>query len=253
MCGRRKLEKDYPELCNFGDMDLDLAIDISKQLPEDIVVQFHSNGEPLLYPRLGPVLARYDKQIKCLNTNAKLLFEKRGVVIDSLDTLTISVIENDPEGDEQYKIVKEFVEFKGDRKPFMIYRLLGDVNCSVLSDRNDNWRKDRWYKLPGIIATRILHSPMGSFNYTKKVTIPEVGFCQDLFSHLVIDRFGDVYPCVRFDPTKINKLGNIKESTLEELWNSEKRLDMLKEHIKGNRNCSELCSKCHFYGIPRGE
>jgi radical SAM protein with 4Fe4S-binding SPASM domain len=124
----------------------------------------------------------------------------------------------------------------------MIYRLLGNVE-----------NKERWGKLPGLICNRILHNPMGSFNYTKKVTIPEVGFCQDLFTHLVIDRFGDVYPCVRFDYKKINKLGNIQKNTLEELWNSEKRQNLLKEHIKGNRNSSELCSKCHFYGVPRGE
>ena len=75
----------------------------------------------------------------------------------------------------------------------------------------------------------------------------------DLFSHLVIDRYGDVYPCVRFNPMKYNKLGNINEMTLDEMWNGEIRLKLLEEHIKGNRKCSKLCESCHFYGIPRGE
>ena len=65
-----------------------------------------------------------------------------------------------------------------------------------------------------------------------------------------MDRLGNIFPCVRFDPTQINKLGNIKDMTLEEAWNGEKRQYLLKEHIKGNRKCSELCSKCQFWGIP---
>lgn len=254
MCGRRQLEKEHPELCNFGDMSLEMVNELARQIPDGTIVQFHSNGEPLLYEDLHIVLSRFKGKIRCFNTNAKLLLEKGSEIIDNMETLTISVIENDPEGDAQYEIVKEFLEYKGDRKPYMIYRLLGNVAYLEEKGMYPNFekqeRKDRWYKLPGIVATRMLHNPMGSFNYTKKVTIPEVGFCMDLFSHLVVDRYGDIFPCVRFDPTKINKLGNIKEMTLEEAWNSGKRQFMLKEHIRGNRNCTDLCSKCHFYGIP---
>ena len=54
MCGRRKVEKDYPELVlNYGDMDFELVARIADQLPPDIVVQLHNNGEGLLYPRFG--------------------------------------------------------------------------------------------------------------------------------------------------------------------------------------------------------
>jgi radical SAM protein with 4Fe4S-binding SPASM domain len=91
---------------------------------------------------------------------------------------------------------------------------------------------------------------MGSFDYTKKVTIPEHGICLDLLTHLVIDRFGDVYPCVRFNPHKINRLGNLNQSSLEGLWNGELRKNLIQEHIKNNRKCNELCSKCDFYGCP---
>jgi len=94
---------------------------------------------------------------------------------------------------------------------------------------------------------------MGSFNYQKKVTIPEVGFCLDLMNHLVIDRYGDIYPCVRFNPDKYNCLGNIKKHKLIDIWNGPIRYRLIKEHIKGNRKCSELCKKCDFWGIPRGE
>ena len=171
MCGRRKVDKEYPEIAlNYGDMDLALVKSIAKQLPDSIVVQFHSNGEPLLYPKFAQAVRLFAKQIKCVDTNAKLIVERADDIIDNLDTLTISVIENDPEADEQYERVKKFLKIKGERKPNMIYRCLGNVD------------RERWEKLNGIIATRILHNPMGSFKYEKKPTIPEIGICLEILN-----------------------------------------------------------------------
>ena len=110
MCGRRKLEKKYPELCDWGDMDFSLVQNIAGQLPSNIIIQFHNNGESLLYPKFGKAIKLFPSQIKCLDTNGKLLLEKADEIIDNLDTLTISVIENDLEGDEQYDIVKNFLK-----------------------------------------------------------------------------------------------------------------------------------------------
>ena len=50
MCGRRRIERDYPHLVNWGDMDLNLVYKILDQLPSGVIVQFHNSGEPLLYP-----------------------------------------------------------------------------------------------------------------------------------------------------------------------------------------------------------
>lgn len=236
-CGRRKLEKEHPELCDWGDMDFKLVKKISKQLPPNIIIQFHNNGESLLYPDFGDAVRLFKNQIKCLDTNGKLLLEKAYAIVNNLDTLTISVIEDDPEGDKQYEIVKEFIKLKGNRKPFMVYRLLGEIKD-----------KEKWYALPGIVATRILHDPLGSFNYTKKVTIPEYGICLDLLSHLVIDRYGDIYPCVRFNPHKCNLLGNANKIKLIDAWNDRKVL--IDAHVAGRRDLLSLCKECEFYGCP---
>jgi radical SAM protein with 4Fe4S-binding SPASM domain len=242
MCGRRKLEKDYPELCNWGNISWNIIEKLVKEIPKGIIIQFHFNGEPLLYPELKHVLKLFKNNIRCFNTNGKLLIEKAKDIIDNMESLTISVIENDPEGDEQYDTVEKFLKIKGDKPPYMVYRLLGNIE-----------NKERWYSLPGIVCTRILHNPMGSFNYTKTTTKPEHGICLDLLSHLVIDRYGDVYPCVRFNPQKINLLGNIKDNTLEEMWTGVKRKRLIEEHIKQNRNYNPLCASCEFYGIPKGD
>jgi hypothetical protein len=241
MCGRRKIDRDFPEIAmNYGDMKFSLVEKIAEQLPPQIVVQLHNNGEALLYPRFGEAASLFDKQIRCLDTNGKLIVEKADEIIDTLDTLTISVIENDPEGKEQYRLVEEFLDIKGDKKPNLIYRCLGEVDL------------EKWKKLPGILATRILHSPLGSFKYQKNPTVPEIGICLDFLSHMIIDRFGKVSICVRFDPKRLGVIGDANKMSLVDIWNGSKRNEWLKYHLQGKREKIPLCSYCEFWGVPTG-
>ncbi len=241
MCGRRKMEREHPELCNWGDMNYEMVKNIALQIPKGIVVQMHNNGEPLLYPFLGNALACFQKSIRCLNTNGKALLEKAGEIVGNLETLTISVIENDPEGEEQIGIVREFDRRKGGRLPRIIIRPLGNV---------DEARKER---LKGFepFATRILHKPDYSAAYTRKVTIPEVGICLDLLTHLAIDRFGNISLCVRFDPKGELRIGTVREG-IEKAWSSAKRKEYLKYHIEGRRAELPGCSRCEYWGCPTG-
>ncbi len=242
MCGRRKIDRQHPEVAvNYGDMDFELVRKISQQLPEGIVVQFHNNGEPLLYPRLGEAIRLFKGQIKCVDTNAKLLVEKADEVVGNLDALTISIFEKDPEGDEQYERVKKFLKIKGKRKPHMIYRCLGDVDTQ------------KWEKLDGAVATRILHNPLGSFKYTKQPTVPEIGICLEILNHMAINRFGKVSICVRFDPEGIGAIGDATADRLVDIWNGAKRKGWVQHHIRGKRDKIPLCSYCHYWGVPTGK
>jgi len=240
MCGRRKIDKEYPEIAmNYGDMDFSLVKSISEQLPDSIVVQLHNNGEPLLYPRLGDAFSCFNRQIRCVDTNGKLLLEKFDEIVGNLETITISTFEGDNEAKEQYNILCKFLSLKGDRKPNIIIRCLGDIDTS------------RYNEL-GIVVKRTLHSPMGSFHYKKEPTIPEIGICLDALNHLVISKDGDVSMCVRFDPLKLGIVGNCVSNTLDSIWNSSKRLEWLNFHIKGQRDKIPLCSYCTFWGVPTG-
>ena len=244
MCGRRTIDRDYPGIkMNYGDMSWHTLKLLQAQIPPNIVVQFHSNGEPTLYPQLKLALELFPNNFRHFDTNAKLIVKRADDIIDNLDTMTISVIENDPEGDEQYKIVKEFLDIKGDRKPKLIYRLLGNVE-----------NHERWEKLPGIVATRILHHPLGSFEYEGKPTIPEIGVCLDLLHHLTVDRFGNVYPCVRFNPKMLGILGNVNHMSLIEMWNSKERQLWIQHHMEGNRDKVPICksTECEYWGVPTG-
>lgn len=239
MCGRRKLEKHYPKLCNWGDMDPMMVRAIAFQTSPGTVVQMHNNGEPTLYPYLTDALKQFSHCVRQFNTNAKLLLERADEIIGNMEVLTISVVEGDPEADDQYSIVKRFLERKRDDKPRMVYRLLGRIH-----------KRARWTKLPGLIATRVLHSPEGSHDYHKKVVIPEIGICLDLLTHLAVDRYGNISLCVRFDPHGKLRLGNVNDISLGEAWYGEKRKAYLSEHKAFNRKGLPGCKECEFYGCP---
>lgn len=241
MCGRRRVERDYPELTlQYGDMDFGLVERIARQIPPDVVVQLHNNGEALLYPRFGDAVRLFNKQVTNIVTNGKLLLEKYDEIVDNLDTMAISVIEKDDEADKQYEIVKEFMKKKGDRKPFTIFRLNGEVESAK-------------YESLGTIARRILHSELGSYNYKKMdPTVPEIGICLDFLGHLAINKDGKASICVRFDPKGLGVIGDCATQTIEEIWNSPRRREWLEAHTQGKRSAVPLCSYCHFWGVPTG-
>jgi len=240
MCGRRKTEKDNGTNYN-QEIEFSLLENIAKQVPEGIVVQLHNNGEPLMYSRFGDAVKLFNKQITNIVTNGKLLLGKTDEIIDKLDTMSISIFQDDVESDEQYDIITNFLKLKGSHKPFVTLRLIGEVDGTKYKALNTQ------------IITRILHAPMGSFDYQKKTpTIPEVGICLDFLNHIAIDVNGDVSICVRFDPNKLGVIGNIKQQTLSEIWNGEKRLAWKKLHVEGLRDNVPLCSMCEFWGVPTG-
>ena len=240
MCGRRRVDKEYPNIAmDYGDMDFKLVKKIAAQLPANIVVQLHNNGEALLYPRFGEAVKLFKNQVTNIVTNGKLLVEKHKEIIGNLDTMAISIIENDSEAKEQYEILTQFLKLKGNKKPYTILRLNGDVD------------KSRYEKFGLTMATRILHSPLGSFNYKKREpTIPEIGICWDFLNHMAINRKGEVSICVRFDPKRKGVVGDANKDSLLKIWNSPKRMRWLALHKQGKRDKIPLCSYCQFWGVP---
>jgi len=246
MCGRRKIEKEKPEFYSTYSkhISFDLLEKIAKELKnQKLLIQFHWDGEPLLHPKLKEALLLFKNQIKCLDTNGKELYNKADQIIGILDTLTLSTFVNDSEWEEQYEILLKFLKLKGDDKPNVIIRQLGDI---------EEHRLTLYEKTGCLMAKRILHSPMGSFNYTQKTVIPEYGICLEMLSHPAIDVNGNMSICVRFDPEKLGVIGNINDSTITELWNSDKRKEWLQYHINGEREKHLLCKNCDFWGIPKG-
>jgi len=243
MCGRRQREKEKDlQQMNHGDMDFLIVKTAAFSLPVNTVVQLHNNGEPLLYEQFGKAVEQFYRQITNIVTNGKLLLEKSDEIIGNLDTMAISVFEKDGEQDEQYSIMEQFFKLKGDKKPYTIIRLNGEVDDT------------RYKKFNVPFARRLIHAPQGSFNYQKGTpTIPEVGICWDFLHHLAVDKDGDVSICVRYDPERLGVLGNIKDISLHNIWHGEKRQQWMEHHKCGRRDLVPLCAKCEYWGIPTGK
>lgn len=241
MCGRRKLERDHPELCDWGDMDNATLQKCFEQIPNHSIVQLHNNGEPLLYLLLEMAIERFKAKgcFVSLNTNGKLLMDRLGAILD-LDMLVVSVIENDPEAGEQLEILEQFDSYPC-KTPPLVLRFLGDVDQS------------RYAEIPHTAVTRTLHRPEGSRGYRKQCPRPEIGVCLDLLTHLAIDRWGNVSMCVRFDPYGDLMLGNINHDTkLEEMIHGEKRKRYIEAHRQGKRQDLPGCQLCEYWGCPNG-
>lgn len=242
MCGRRKIDKDYPELkINYGFMEFSTLKNIKDGIQDDIVIQFHSNGEPLMYPKFKEAMKLFENNIRCMDTNGKLLVKIADDIIGNVETITISTFENDPDADEQLELVKQFLVIKGDKKPNVIIRCLGETKY-----------KKEYIDMGLLTVDRVLHSPMGSFEYKKNPVIPEIGICLEMLNHPVININGDMSICVRFDPERKGVIGNVNKNSIKEIWNNLIRQEWLIHHIEGNRNKVPLCSKCDFWGVPRG-
>lgn len=240
MCGRRKVDRDYPDLAlSYGDMDFSLLEKIAPQIPGGITVQFHRDGDALMYPRFGDAVRLFPAHIRNIVTNGKLLVQKASEIIGNLETLSISIFENDEESEEQRELIAQFLDLKKDEKPFVTLRLIGNVN------------QKPYEMFKQLFVRRVLHAPMGSFNYVKRApAIPEIGICWDFLHHPCIDRKGNVSICVRFDPEQIGVLGNLYEQTLEEIWNGDKRALWKQMHVSGKRAQIPLCARCEFWGVP---
>lgn len=246
ICGRRKREREHPELCNYGDMDLDMVGAISSQLPGGVFVQLHNNGEPLLYPYLRDALRLFEWNYTGFDTNGILILERMDEIIDLLNTITFSVVANDEHGKKQFNDVSRFLALKGARKPLTTIRFSGDIE----PDREMAW-EDLANHFSIQIARRILHAKEMSREYQRRPVVPEIGVCLEILHKLSIDRFGNVSPCVRFDPEGINRLGNVAEQSLHSIWNGKKRREWVDYHLAGLRHNVPLCAICEYWGIPQ--
>ena len=226
-----------------GEMPYHVLLRIQKQLPEGIIVQFHRDGEPTAYSKLFAALDLFYYYITSIVTHGENLIKKADEIIDNCTSLTVSAFNGDPDGPMQVDILREFLLLKGDKPPMVNIKIVGFMPPE----------RERIYASLGVpIIRRLLHVPDGNYKYYRRnPTVPEHGICADFLSHPSIDWKGRLFVCNRLDTTDAGLLGDLNESTLDELWNSPKRMEWLEAHKRGRRDqASPLCKNCLYYGVP---
>ncbi len=67
--------------------------------------------------------------------------------------------------------------------------------------------------------------------------------CPFPWQYVAIQYNGDVVPCCR-DYNGVNRIMNVKDHTLKEIWNSEKYASFRRQHITGNYTGNDFCKEC---------
>lgn len=227
----------------YGDMDFALLEQIRNQLLPGILISFHRDGEPTAYPRLADALDLFTGFTTSIVTHGLNLSRRADQIIDRCTTVTVSVYRGDPDSRAQLSSLTTFLQQKGDRRPQVQVKIVGDVEPAHI----------RLYERLGArVIRRLIHTPDNNDKYAhRKPTVPEAGVCLDFLHHPTIDRHGNVFICNRLDPQSEGLLGSLKEYSLAELWTSPRRQQWLEAHERGRREeASPLCKTCAFWGVP---
>jgi len=67
--------------------------------------------------------------------------------------------------------------------------------------------------------------------------------CPFPWQYVVVHYNGDIVPCCR-DYNGVNKIMNVKEHTLKEIWNSKEYADFRNQHITGDYSGNNFCKEC---------
>lgn len=248
-CGHQNTKIN--EHLEHGDMAIELLDELACQIPTGVVVQFHRDGEPLVYPELGEALHLFRDHVTSIVTNGKKLGERAAEILKNPPTsICVSMFKGDPEAEQQRYSLWRFLGTPGvERFPLVVVKVVGD---ELEPERVHDLA--RMVGVYGVQVTRrLLHVPQGSHHYRKaNPTIPETGICADLLHHPAIDWKGGMYLCNRLDPEQRHFLGRIPPFTLEHLWNEGRRQKFLRAHLEGRRGEVEPCATCQFWGVPSG-
>jgi radical SAM protein with 4Fe4S-binding SPASM domain len=198
------------------------------------MIQFNKDGEPLLYEELAEVGELCRKLHTNIVTNGILLMDRKDVLKDNFDTITISVFEDD---EAQFENIKRFVESVS--KPRLLVKYLGKYNNKEFD------------KLDIQTLRRTIHNPESDTNYKGSIPpVPEFGICLDFLYKPSIDWQGYMYICNRFDPEGLGIIGDCKEQNLRDIWDSSLRRKYLEIHKQGRREEIALCATCTYWGCP---
>ena len=222
-------------------------------------MSFHNNDEPLLLKDL-------EKRIKMakeagfidiiLVTNATLLTKERA---DNLLKSGITKINFSVDGWNEktyrkvriggdFKAVLKNIEYFLEQKKQANLKLPVSRVTSVLSKftcKDMDKFRDFWKKRVDLVEFQNFQAIEG---YTERlkpgsVKIDKNFYCNNPWQQIVIRANGDVLPCCSFCGTSL-VVGNIKKSSIYQIWHSPKMNRIRKEILKNNFNFSRVCKSC---------
>ncbi len=215
-------------------------------------------GEPLLHPDIVEMV-RYAKEKGIIevmfNSNATLLTEDkaRALIEAGLDKLICSVDGCTKEVYESVRIGANFETMLNNIKTLQrLKKEMGSktpiVRVQMVDTPRNHHQIDEYLEFWGKIVDHVAVEDMLDWNAEDEDATPFPDFaCAQLWQRLVITADGDVLPCcraLRGGNEKLEVLGNVKESTVEEIWKGDKLNQFRELHKGGNSHAMRLCRLC---------
>lgn len=271
----KKFKKIYIEItnicnlnCSFCSQDNRIKSSISLNDFELILkkindytdyIYLHVKGEPLLHPKLNEILElcnKYNKKVN-ITTNGTLLKEKEEILLNkAVRQINISLHSENNKDNYLLDIFKTVDKLN---KKIIIYRFWTMDNNNL--DKKSTEIVDKiikYYDLSPEIVDKIKTDknikiknnlyidkadkfiwPSLDNNYCSKL-----GYCYALKDQIAILVDGTVVPCC-LDSNGIIKLGNIYNSTLSDIINSDKYIK-IRNGFSNRIAVEELCKHCSF-------
>jgi len=238
----------------MGKMSIDLFKNIIDQIQGNIeFISLASRGEPLANPDIPEMLEYcYDKFLNLkINTNASLLDEKKihSILSGGVKTLVFSA---DAADEKLYsklrvrgnlkKILKNIENFQNIReKKYPNNPIITRVSGVKF---NDEQNFDEMIKLWSGLVNQVAFVDYNPWENTYEKPLNDVGeACSDLWRRMFIWWDGKINPC-DVDYKSLLSVGNIKSSSITELWLSETYNKYREEHLKSNRKNIKPCGSC---------
>jgi radical SAM protein with 4Fe4S-binding SPASM domain len=269
MCPNKDLPKEQK-----GYMDPSLfrkIIDEARGFAFD--VSLSHRGESLLHPEFFD-MARYAHEAGLFvkfHTNGTLLDEDKsrrllesGVdqftfSFDGYDRATYEKIRVNADFEKTLRNVLRFLELKkslNSRKPYAILEL---INFPELYEKTPKSRKEEFLaRFKGLPLDRVivkdLHNWAGEISGPRKSK--KYSLCTFPWQALVVFWDGSVLPCAQ-DFFGFYVLGNVKDSSIAEIWNNERMVGLRRRLIAQDLQDLRTCAGCdrlwrdQIFGVPK--
>lgn len=259
-CLQDNRQKEYMDISNFEKIILQI-----KDYTD--LVCLHVKGEPLLHKNLGQILNILEKYSLKTNitTNGILIKDKLEILKNSKAIRQInfsihSITQNKNINCKEYlkNIFESSNELARNSDIKISYRLwnLTDLNNNTENNEIINFIQEFYYlnnlkenlqSTPSVkLCSNVFINQDTIFEWPNlnNDIILKHGRCLALKEQIAILVDGTVVPCCLDNDGTIN-LGNIYETNLEEILNSERASNIIK-NFQTNLICEELCKKCGF-------
>lgn len=240
-----------------------LAAEQLKEFPHDLKqISVSNHGEPLCNRRL-PLMVKYIKEqgIKgrvSIHTNAALLDEQYAVELaqSGIDRIVVSLQGMTAEKYRQVCGVGiDYDKFYRNLQILYEAKTNTQICIKVADTALDEGEEDLFYEKFSPIADRVYVEKIIPIWLNVKVNDPSHKIinkygdafpiqecCPLIFNTIVVTPDGDVYPCTQIQAPY--RLGNIREHSLKELWDSPQRRQLLINQCKGTNH--PVCGRCYI-------